>query len=119
METIKAEVDKGTMKSCPTGVQSSSSMVRPAAPHSLLQMHLPISGAPHTRPMQFKLSNHPSSYFHHIHCLLWQRFREQLFQEDLQPKQLNPLPSLDHAASTPDLLPNWLPRFDYTADDQF
>lgn len=86
METIKAEVDKGMMEPSPTCIQSSSSMVRPAALHSLLQMHLPIGGTPHTRPMQLKLSNHPSSYFHHIHCPFLQRYREHLFKEDLQPK---------------------------------
>lgn len=54
METIKAEVDKGMMEPSSTCIQSSSSMVRPAALHSLLQMHLPIGGTPHTRPMQLK-----------------------------------------------------------------
>lgn len=116
METIKAEEDEGMMESCPTGAQSSSRMARP---HSLLQIYLPLGGTPHTRQTQLKLSNHPSSCFHHIHCPFWKRYRENLFKEDLQHKQLNPSSSADHAASTPDPLPSWLPEFDYTADNQF
>jgi len=75
------------MESSPAGVQSSSSMRRPAAACSLLQVHLLKSGPPHARPMQFKFSNCPSSRFHHIQCLFWQRDMEQLFE--LQPKWIN------------------------------
>lgn len=78
----------------------------------------PKVGSPH-KANAIKLSNHPSSYFHHIPCPFWQRYREQLLKEDLKPKQLNLSPSLDHAASTLDTLPSWLPEFAYTAEDQF
>ena len=78
------------MESSPAGVQSSSGMGRPAAVRSLLPVHLPLSGAPRTRPMQFKLSDCPSLCFHHIQCLFWQRDREQLLEQELQLKQINP-----------------------------
>lgn len=43
---IKAEGDKGMMQSCPTDAQISSSMARPAALCSPLQIHLPKGGVP-------------------------------------------------------------------------